>query len=95
MIRQIDTKTGKVIKIWNSQTEASRALGIDQSQISKACNGRNKTAGKFGWENTNITPDLSEKHRVKYYKSRKRYSRKYRREISKRVTGRGNPNYKG
>ena len=43
------TKKGELIKIWNSQTEASKATGIAQQAISMCCNGKIKTAGGFCW----------------------------------------------
>ena len=59
-IAQIDPVTNEVIRIWDSQTEASRHLGIGQQCISSAVLGRKKiikgreytqkTAGGFRWE---------------------------------------------
>jgi group I intron endonuclease len=61
-VRQLDKRTGKVIREWNSVTEASKALGIAITQISSvalkrpkfsAVNNRwnvPKSAGGFGWE---------------------------------------------
>jgi hypothetical protein len=43
------TKKGQLIRIWNSQTEASEATGIDKVSISQCCNGRIKTAGGYRW----------------------------------------------
>lgn len=43
------TKTGKLIKIWDSQIEASKATGISQALISMCCNAKIKTAGGFRW----------------------------------------------
>lgn len=43
------TKKGELIKIWDSQKEASEATGIAQGNISKCCNGKIKTAGGFCW----------------------------------------------
>lgn len=47
---------GELIKIWNSAQEASKALGISYSNISKVCSGKRdgsggamKTAGNFVW----------------------------------------------
>lgn len=44
---------GKLLKIWDCATDASRELGIDQSSISMVCNGRRKTAGGFVWVHEN------------------------------------------
>ena len=43
------TKKGELIKIWNSQKEASEATGIAQPAISMCCNGKLKTAGGYRW----------------------------------------------
>ena len=43
------TKKGKLIKIWDSQMEASKATGIAHQSISLCCNSKIKTAGGFRW----------------------------------------------
>jgi hypothetical protein len=43
------TKKGELIKIWESQTEASEYTGISQVRISQCCNGKTKTAGGYRW----------------------------------------------
>ena len=43
------TKDGQLIKIWDSQKEASEVTGISQPLISMCCNGKTKTAGGFRW----------------------------------------------
>ena len=43
------TKRGKVVRIWNSQKEASEFTKIPQSNISRCCNGKLKTAGDYRW----------------------------------------------
>lgn len=40
---------GKLIKIWDSQTEASKELNINLATISDVCKGKRKTAGKYVW----------------------------------------------
>ena len=40
---------GKLIKIWDSATEASKMLKIESSCISSVCHGHTKTAGGFVW----------------------------------------------
>lgn len=40
---------GNLIKIWNSQTEPEKALGIFQANIYKVCNGKRKQAGGYIW----------------------------------------------
>ena len=45
---QIDLD-GKLIKIWDSATNAANKFEISVSCISTVCNGRNKTAGGFVW----------------------------------------------
>ena len=61
-VKQIDKDTGEVIKLWNSATEASRALGIAVTRIASVALKRPKwskpnqrwyldhTAGGFKWE---------------------------------------------
>lgn len=48
-ILQIDKNTGEVIKEYPSIKDASKQLGIDQSQISKCAKGKEKSAGGFIW----------------------------------------------
>ena len=43
------TKDGEVIRLWDSQIEASRVTGVPQQNISKCCNGKLKSAGGFRW----------------------------------------------
>ena len=43
------TKRGQLIKIWDSQAEASNATGISQVSIGQCCNAKIKTAGGFCW----------------------------------------------
>ena len=43
------TKKGQLIKLWESQIEASQITGVAQSSISACCYGRLKTAGGFRW----------------------------------------------
>lgn len=45
----IDLKTNEV-KEYNSQREASRITGVDQSRIYLCCNNKAKTAGGFVWK---------------------------------------------
>ena len=40
---------GELIKIWDSATDASDGLGVDQASISMVCKGKRKTAGGFVW----------------------------------------------
>lgn len=43
---------GKFVKEWSSATEIERVLGFDQGNISKCCNGRQKTAYDYIWSYT-------------------------------------------
>lgn len=43
------TKDGTLIKIWDTQKEASEVTGVSQQNISACCYGRTKTAGGFRW----------------------------------------------
>ena len=44
------TEKRKLIKIWNSMTDAANNLGINVSNISACCNGRRRKAGGFIWD---------------------------------------------
>jgi len=50
---QIDPKSDKIIKTWNSAKEAAKALGIHSSGIGHVIKGKNKTAGGFKWKYQN------------------------------------------
>lgn len=41
---------GNLIKVWKSQAEIERTLGIYQANIHKVCRGKRKMAGGFKWE---------------------------------------------
>ena len=43
------TKDGHLIKIWDTQKEASEVTGVAQQSISRCCYGELKTAGGFRW----------------------------------------------
>lgn len=45
----IQSKSGKIIMTWPSLSEASRALNIPASNISKCLSGERKRAGGFEW----------------------------------------------
>lgn len=46
---QINPSDGKLIKIWDSATEACNIIGVNPASVSNACNGKIKTAGGFVW----------------------------------------------
>ena len=48
------TLEGKLIKKWESATEAQRKGNFDRSSISRACLGKLKTSGGFKWRFTDI-----------------------------------------
>ena len=48
-VYQIDMMSNKIIKKWESETEASNALNISKAALSNALNGKTKTCGKFRW----------------------------------------------
>lgn len=50
-LAQIDPTTGKILKVWRGQRVASRALGINQADISAVTRGLRKTAGGYTWTN--------------------------------------------
>ena len=41
---------GKIIKQYISATEAQKCTGVDRTQISRVCKGKNITAGGYKWE---------------------------------------------
>lgn len=53
---QKDLETGEVIDLFNSVAEAERKTHISRKSISKAANGKSKSAGGFGWEFVTINP---------------------------------------
>ena len=53
---QKDLETGEVIDLFNSVAEAERKTHISRKNISKAANGKAKSAGGFGWEFVTINP---------------------------------------
>lgn len=48
-VRQYNLKN-KLIKEWNSLTEAARYYDISYTNISSCCNGKRKTSAGFRWE---------------------------------------------
>ena len=48
-VKQLDIN-GELIKIWDSVSDAWRALGINRSHIAEVCRGGRDTAGGFIWE---------------------------------------------
>ena len=50
-VAQIDKNTGKIIKVFGSQSEAARALGLSRpANISKCCVGKAKSCAGYRWE---------------------------------------------
>lgn len=47
------SKEGKLIKEWDSQTEAANSLGVSSCSINNAVRGRICASGGFMWSNTN------------------------------------------
>ena len=50
-VLQIDPKTDKVIKEWESQNLAARTLGINHAGINLCVNGKAGSCGGFKWRN--------------------------------------------
>ena len=48
-VKQINPRTNKIIKIWDSMSDVERELKIFESNISKVCTGNRKTTGGFKW----------------------------------------------
>lgn len=53
---QKDLETGEVIDLFDSVAEAERKTHISRKSISKAANGKSKSAGGFGWEFVTVNP---------------------------------------
>lgn len=51
-VSQLDLKTGEVIEVFKSSREAERQTGIKHAGITSCCNGKQKSAGGFGWSYT-------------------------------------------
>ena len=49
-VKMFDKKTGELLETFPSTMEAERVTGIDQSSISKCCNGKYKSAGGYMWK---------------------------------------------
>ena len=41
---------GNIIKTFSMINEAARETGVNSTQISRVCKGKNKTAGGYRWE---------------------------------------------
>ena len=48
-VQMFDKQTGELLATFPSTMEAERVTGIDQSSISKCCNGKYKSAGGYIW----------------------------------------------
>ena len=48
-VEQLDMVTGEEIKAYPTIERASKETGVNRSNISLCCYGRQKTAGGFGW----------------------------------------------
>lgn len=53
-VKMIDPKTNEVLRIFDSQSDASRIMGIDRRGITKGCQGINKTYKGYIWEYADI-----------------------------------------
>jgi hypothetical protein len=49
-VEQIDIKTGRIVSVFASGTDASRVTGIYRGGISDACNMKIKTSGGYKWK---------------------------------------------
>ena len=49
-VAQYDKQTLELIKIWDSLSDVTRELGINQGNISKCCKGKLKSTGGFVWK---------------------------------------------
>lgn len=49
-VAMLNIETGQILKTYNSASEAARDNGLNNSKISRVCNGVRKTTGGFGWK---------------------------------------------
>lgn len=56
-VKQIDPKTGTVIKIFDQITLAANEVGVSRKAIQNVLNGDQKTAAGFKWELSEINPN--------------------------------------
>ena len=54
------TKSGELIKEWQSAYEVHRELGISQGNICACCNGKRKSAGGYIWKYAEDLSDMLE-----------------------------------
>lgn len=54
VIYQIDKENNEIINEYSTYSEAKRATGISDLQISKVCRGKYKTAGGYKWESVGL-----------------------------------------
>ena len=59
-ILQIDSKTGKVIQIFDEIADAASAADITNRVIQLVLNGKNKTAGGYRWKYVDVNDDHTE-----------------------------------
>ena len=52
------TLSGKFIKEYYSQSQATRNTGVNRGNLNSCCNGNVKTAGGFIWKTNNIGNNL-------------------------------------
>lgn len=53
-VKMIDAKTGKIIKVFNSQSEAAEQMEFSRKPITKACRGQLATYKGYIWEYADI-----------------------------------------
>ncbi|MFA6708407.1 MAG: hypothetical protein WCR79_01760 [Fusobacterium sp.] len=49
-VKQIDTDTLEIIKVYKSMADAEKETGIPSNHISECCNGKRKSCGGFKWK---------------------------------------------
>lgn len=49
VVEQIDLNTGQVVNVFNSASEAGKAVGVSFGSICKACRGEKKAIKGYGW----------------------------------------------
>lgn len=66
-VNQIDPKTMKIVKVWESQNMAAETLGINRKGITKNCLGQSKTYMGYIWEYADKDFEKPKKYEVGKY----------------------------
>ena len=74
---QIHPVTGQVLRVYSSATAAANFMGIDNSNISQCCNGKQQTCGGFKWRFYNGPPLDCKHYIIRMYNAIYKYDNTY------------------